>query len=291
MRHRYLIILALAALCFVGCGNSDKNTEPEWVTRLDEMSSYMQGDTLIDTYFKYNQIINGYEVTGRWRPFNKECEIGPVLMNFRNIETGDEFQYFNPRYRSYDTDNVTYSKGFKGHQKGDIHFFDYAYHGLFECFRKRNQNLFDGHSSPFQFLDIDFDGKDEFIASDYYTGEVGLNYEVYEITENGLERIDYIPLNNISCIDRIDLEKKTITIVSFDGVCDNVEFHFSHKKRRDKITEMPKFYTESASRFDFEKYNDELGCPFVLDSINENVFGSDDHHATYKVCGGKIVKV
>ena len=70
MRYIHLIILALTLLCLVGCENSNKNTEPEWVTRLNEMSSYMQGDTLIDTYFKYNQIINGYEVTGRWRPFN-----------------------------------------------------------------------------------------------------------------------------------------------------------------------------------------------------------------------------
>ena len=202
MRNKKLIILALTSLCLVGCENGKKNTGPEWVTRLNELSSYMQGDTLIDTYFKYNQIINGYEVTGRWRPFNKDSEIGPVLMNFRNIETGGEFQYFNPRYRSYDTDNVTYSKGFKGHQKGDINYFNYTSPDTLDFSKEKNGNPSVEYISSFLFMDVDFDGEDEFIASDYYTGEVGLNYEVYDITDNGLVRIDTISWKGIR--QRID---------------------------------------------------------------------------------------
>ena len=46
-------------------------------------------------------------------------------------------------------------------------------------------------------MDVDFDGKDEFIASDYYTGEVGLYYEVYETTDNGLVRTDTISWEGI----------------------------------------------------------------------------------------------
>jgi len=202
MKYRILIIFALTALCIIGCENGKKNTEPDWVARLNEMSSYMEGDTLIDTYFKYNQIINGYEVTGRWRPFNKECEIGPVLMNFRNIETGFEFQYFNPRYRSYDTDNVIYSKGFKGHQKGDIHYFNYTSPDTLDFSKEKNGNPSVEYISSFLFMDVDFDGEDEFIASDYYTGEVGLNYEVYDITDNGLVRNDSITWERIK--QRID---------------------------------------------------------------------------------------
>jgi len=286
--------LSLCLVCVIalsGCGNSSKDAEPEWVTKLNEISQYMQGDTLIDVYFKYNQLVNGYEVTGRWRPFNKDCETGPVLMNFHNQETGFEFQYFFPFYRSYDTDGVTYGKEFKGHKQGDIHYFNYTSPETLDCLKERNGNSPLGYYSPFQFLDIDFDGKDEFIVSDWYIGEGGNNYAVYAILDNGLKRIDYIPLDRLSCVDRIDLKERTITIVCFDGTCDIAEFYFSCKNRKDKITEIPRFYTGCANRFDFEKYNDELGCPFVLDSIKEDLNKVEGHHAIYEINGNKIIRV
>ena len=57
---------------------------PQWAKRLNEipLPKYMQGDSLIDVYFKYNQLVNGYEVTARWRTFGKDVETGSVLLNF-----------------------------------------------------------------------------------------------------------------------------------------------------------------------------------------------------------------
>ena len=285
-----LTLFLVCVMALSGCRNSSK-AEPEWVVKLNEISQYMQGDTLIDVYFKYNQIVNGYEVTGRWRPFSKDCEVGPVLMNFHNPESGFEFQYSSPTYRSYDTDKVTYGKGFKGHKKGDIHYFNYTSPDTLDGFKERNGNSPLGFYSPFQFLDIDFDGKDEFIVSDWNIGQCGNNYAVYAILNKGLKRIDFIPLDRLTSLDRIDLTERTITIVSFDGACDIAEFHFSYKKRKDKITEIPMFYTGCANGFDFEKYNNELGCPYVLDSIKEDVLEVEERHATYEVGENKIIRL
>ena len=291
MRNNIALLFCFVAFFLVGCSKSNKNGEPEWVMKLNEFQVFTECDTLIDVYFKYNQLVNEYEVTGRWRPFNKDSEIGPVLMNFHNQKTGYEFQYFFPTYRSYDTDKITYRKGFKGHRKGDIHYFNYTSPDTLDLFKERNDNSPLGYYSPFQFLDIDFDGKDEFIVSNWYIGQGGNNYTVFDILENGLKRIDYIPLDRLTCVDKIDLKKKTITMVKFDGACDNAEFYFSYKKRIDRITDIPKFHTESASRFDFEKYNDELGCPFVLDSMKEDLNEVECYHAFYHVCGSEIIKV
>ena len=123
-------------------------------------------------------------------------------MNFRNIETGGEFQYFNPRYCSYETDKVTYAKGFKGHKYGYIHYFNYTSPDTFNYIKGENDDSPVVYISSFLFMDVDFDGKDEFITSDYYTGEVGINYEVYDITDNGLVRTDTISWNGIR--QRID---------------------------------------------------------------------------------------
>lgn len=265
---------------------------PEWINRLNEitMPKYMQGDSLIDVYFAYNQTVNGYEVTGRWRPFNKMSETGPVLLNFRHTETGKEYQYYNEKYHSYDTDKVSFGKAFMGLQKGDVHYFHYTSPDTFDIFKKENGNSPLGYYSPLQFLDIDFDGKDELLINDWYQGQAGNSYEVFKMTKRGLKKVDYMPLDRLTNMDRIDLKNKTITIVDFDGASDNATFYFSYKKRKDRITTVPKFYSECVIKFDYQKYNSGLGAPFTLDSITESVDRDASLKVVYKVRGSIIEK-
>lgn len=272
------------------CG--EDNRLPEWAYRLNEipMPAFMQGDSLIDVYFAYKQTVNGYEVTGRWRSFNKMSETGPVLLNFRHTETGKEYQYYSEKYHSYDTDKVTFGKSFMGHQKGDVHYFHYTSSDTLDSFKMENSNSPLGYYSPFQFLDIDFDGKDELLINDWYQGQAGNSYEVFKMTNKGLKKVDYMPLDRLTSMDRIDLKNKTITIVDFDGASDNASFFFSHKKRVDKITDVPDFYSDCAKRFDLKKYNNELGAPFVLDSIEEYAEGDTKHRISYSVSGNALVK-
>lgn len=254
----------------VSC-TSNKETGPQWVERLNEipLPDYMQGDSIINVYFKYNQTVKGYEVTGRWMPYGKNIETGDVVLNFHHQETGNEFQYFGKKYNSFDTDEITFAKDFKGHQNGDIHYFNYTSPDTIDQFKEYNDNSPIGYYSSFQFFDIDFDGNDELLISDMYKGQAGNNYSVYKLTKNGLQELTYMPLDRLTNMDKIDLKNKTITIVEDDGADDEAEFYFSFKKRQVAIKDVPMFYSITASSFDFDKYNKELGSPFVLDSIKE----------------------
>ncbi len=129
---RILNILLIGGLMLVGaCQSKQQMIEdagtvltddnlPQWAKRLNEipLPEYMQGDSLIDVYFKYNQLVNGYEVTARWRTFGKDLETGSVLLNFYHKKTGKEFQYFRKVYNSYDTDNVFFCQRIQGASQG-----------------------------------------------------------------------------------------------------------------------------------------------------------------------------
>lgn len=285
----------MIALClgwiFSRSSKKESDSTPQWVERLNEITlpDNMQGDSLINVYFKYNQIVKGYEVTGRWMPYGKDSETGDVVINFYNKETGNEFQYYGEKYNSFDTDDITFSKDFKGHQNGDIHYFNYTSPDTIDQYKAYTESPI-GYYSSFQFLDIDFDGNDELLISDMCKGQAGNNYDVYKITENGLQKLSYIPLDKLTNVDKIDLDNKTIAIVLNDGAYDEAEFYFSHKKRQEAIKDVPKFISASASYFDFDKYNKELGSPFVLDSIKEYLKTDAERCVTYKVIGSRLEK-
>lgn len=251
-----------------------------------------QKDNRIDVYIKYNQTVNGYEVTGRWRPFDEKAETGEMLLKFRNVKTDAEYIYESNLYHSFDTDKVTFDKDFKGHRNGDTLSFDYTRPETDDPFKEVNGNSPLGYYSPFQFLDIDFDEKDELLISDWCQGQAGNSYEVFKLTEKGLHRLDYEPLFRLTNIDRIDIKKKTITIVDFHGASDEATFYYSHKVRKDSITEVPDFYSDCTRNYSFDVYNFDLGVPFALDSIMERVEreSNGELRASYRTEGGKIVR-
>lgn len=288
MKHNLLPIFILSIISLVGCQNKNNNsfkdpdTTPNWFEELKDFtipSKYVLGDSinndsLIHVYFKYKQLINGYEVTGKWFPYDKYSETGFVLMYFKNEETGFKMGYIEPKYSSYDIDKIMLAKDFIGHQNDSIYLLDYTSPDTTDYFKDINGYSPISFYSPFQFLDVDFDGTDELLISDWGQTQAGNHYDVIKILDNNdTEKLDYMPLDRLTNVDRINLKNKTITIVDFDGAADYAEFYFSCKKRTNKITERPEFYSDCAKEFDFEKYNSELGCPFVLDSIKDRKDG------------------
>lgn len=297
-----VIIIAIVLFCTgwtVRCSSNkepvatpSQDSLPQWVESLNEipLPNYMQRDPLINVYFKYNQLVNGYEVTARWMPFDTRTETGTVIMNFLNKETGKEFQYYGEKYHSFDTDGITFAEDFKGHKNGDVYYFNYTSPDTIDSFKESNGNSPLGYYTSFQFLDIDFDGKDELFVSDMYQGRGGNNYTAYKLVDKELMELDYIPLDRLTNADRIDLKNRAITIVDNDGAYDYAEFCFSFKERKTRIEHLPNFYSTCASNFDYDKYNKELGSPFALESIREYAKTNAEHRSFYKVSGNSVIR-
>lgn len=225
----------------------------------------------INVYMKYKTPVNGYIVTARWMPFDAQSETGYIVLNFRHPKSGRNFQYINTeKYNNYNTDQITFAKDFTGHHNGDLHLLDYpaptqsaddsyptdATHPL-------------GYRTPFQFYDIDFDGTNEFLLSDWGRYRGGNQYKAYEIGPHGLKEIDYLPLNQLMNDTEIDRKKRIITLHSQDGAYDACTLYFS--KARKKATahpaQLPELPTWSG-RSILKEYAQSTHHPFRLDSIH-----------------------
>lgn len=281
------ILLLTTLLLFAydsNCGRGDrsdcdvKNSAlAEWIERLNRipLPDNIRKDSLINVYFKYNRPINGYEVTARWMPFDSTSETGYVVMNFRNLKNGSSFQYVNfEKYNSFNTDEVAFAVNFKGHRNGDVYYFDYPAPETELC-----DGLYQfGYTTPFQLLDVDFDGDKELLISDWARARGGNHYDVYNIRKSGLELITYTPLDLLTTDARINPGKKNITLSYEDGAFFNAEFFFSKKNPGQNKAEKPVLPKEYESLIP-ERYVTLNDSPFRLDSVR--IYCNDSPH-TYK---------
>lgn len=170
----------------------------------------------------YDKPIEGYEVTADWQPFEvKDCETGYITINFRDISTGKEFQYINrEKFSSYHTDLITSAENFDCYKDGEVYHIEYATKpNSFE------ESPIDYHL-PFQFYDVDFDGEKELLINDYYQGQQGNNYEVFEITDSGLEAKKYRPFNDVDNMMKFDSQNKIITFYTHSGAFFSCSMYF-----------------------------------------------------------------
>ena len=178
----------------------------------------------LTVYIKYDKPINGYQVTGEFFPFSDQCETGQVTLRFKSISGGHDFVYSN--VGAYEDNNKKFPAKFTGYNickyifadestrfhDGDTLVFHYNKEpGIFE-----DSPLY--YYAEFQFFDVDFDGKDEFLVSDYYRGKGGNDYEVYEITLKGLNKKAFKPFDRITNVTVFDAKRRIITDVTHDGL-------------------------------------------------------------------------
>lgn len=255
----------------MNCQGCCVNPDSTWINALNEIEFPVQQDSLLNVYFKYNQIINGYEVTGRWMPFEPQSETGYLIMNFRDTINGNSFQYVNTeKYNSYDIDNITFSKDFEGYRNGDVYYFDYSFPDANDSNEDFNNSPI-GYRTPFQFLDVNFDGEKELLINDWGRYQGGNHYAVYQITTDGLLLMDYPPFNRINNSTEFNAETKQIRLQEFDGVFDYSVVVFSNSATRITNRAIPTRLTNTTSGYILEEYYQQKQTDFRLDSIYQYV--------------------
>ena len=204
--HKIIPLLTII-LFAVSCTKQIDTTKPykvssnaSWVQELKQRNPLKDSTNITSVYFRYDTIVNGYEVSGIFYPIYQEdykndswggwsSESG-VYMVFHNVQTGNEFTLNKMGKWISDNDNSEYfmssnildifSNSFKGFGKDDAYIF--KYHDEQTC--SENPLLLD---ADFQFADVDFDGKDELVICNHGGGPRGCNsFDLYDITADGL---------------------------------------------------------------------------------------------------------
>lgn len=273
----------------MNCQGCSVNPDSAWINALNEIEFPVQQDGLLNVYFKYNQIINGYEVTGRWMPFEPHSETGYLIMNFRDTINGNSFQYVNTeKYNSYDTDNITFSTDFKGYRNGDVYYFDYSFPDANDSNADFNNSPI-RYRTPFQFLDVNFDGGKELLINDWGRYQGGNRYAVYKITTDGLLLMDYPPFNRINNSTEFNAETKQVRLQEFDGVFDYSVVVFSNSATRITNRAIPTRLANTTSGYILKEYYQQKQTDFRLDSIYQYV--NQDSVYVYGVVGNRLALI
>lgn len=202
---------------------SSKN---DWVRELKQKNPNKDSVSL---YFKFDTIINNYEVSGIFYPRccnieelrNRSFDGYAVIYYFHNTLTDKTYTYTS--YRE------TFSRGYEGDNLRRLQFMDnpdnyhngdaYLFHYSLERWEANDVLL---PYPEYQFYDADFDGEDDLVISHIGTGPLGATYyDIYKFTDNGLVCI--APVSDIQHgfgidhLTRFDPAKKTITCYHWGG--------------------------------------------------------------------------
>ena len=216
---RRLIPLLLIALS--SCTHTNN-----WVQELKNKNPLKDSTNYISVYFRFDTIINDFEVSGILYPFYSEqygwsmYENG-VRLFFHSCNTDKEYIWtdfdetchsFKNTFMSKNVFDIVTAQDFHGFKNGDSFMFKY---NMQQSVEPQNPLL---PNAEYQFYNIDFDGKDELLLNYYHGGPKGCSMaEIYEITDTALVLKYPIGSDERFFIDEntiIDTDDKTITEVN-----------------------------------------------------------------------------
>lgn len=228
--------ILLATICLQSCCTKQaQNDVPikvsskvQWVHDLQQKNPLKDSANYTSVYFRFDTIINNYEVSGvlypRCNEENRwEAHESGVRLFFHSLQTGKEYIWTNmdypdedykPYFMSINVVNIIYDKRFKGFKNGDAYIFHY---------NTTIDTTSDNSLLPYaeyQFYDANFDGKDELMLG-YYTGgpHGSPGFDMYDITDSGFaikNEVDgeFFSIDNSTKFDSIN---KIITCTLYDG--------------------------------------------------------------------------
>ena len=185
-------------------------------------------EPLLKVTLVYDGLVNEYHVAGDFYPFTPTSETGQVELRLAPVYGGNTlffsnvncFEKGNPEYPLKFTGrniaDYVFSESFSGFHNGDTlicHYYDTKCPSF-------DSPLF--YDAEFLFFDVDFDGEDEFLINDYYRGQCGNHYTVYEISGNGFVLKDEYPFNYLTNETVFYPERKQIDIRDDEGNFESV---------------------------------------------------------------------
>ena len=219
-----------------------------------------------NVYFKYNQTVDNYAVTCRFIPFDKDTETGYLVAKFQR---GDTCFYYTDEVRTnYHLDNI------RDWHPNDVYEFEYISPTYSDYWKKYNPNSPLGYYTPFQFVDIDFDGEKELLINDFYRGQMGNYYIPYRVEKSSIVRIpNILPYSMLDNETEFDYSNKRLIVKTFSGSHYYAKFWFAKQNKAESHIKSVSDFRDSTTKNIVDEYMKHPNI-FSLDSITEKVADS-----------------
>ena len=146
MYFRKLIFVLAIVLIATACTKQSRNDVPEkvdsdakWVQELVEKNPLKDSINITSVYFRFDTIINDFEVNGIFYPsyfpeYGWDAHENGVYLYFHSLNTGKEYCYttwdntcgcFSSYFMSINITNIVCDKPFDGFKNGDAYIFRY----------------------------------------------------------------------------------------------------------------------------------------------------------------------
>ncbi len=220
-------------------------------------------------FISYNQKVNGYKVNVMWFPFDIQyIDQSPAILHFQNDTSG--FYIYNPSFLEtgvYDKKNSL--------KEGDTIYVNYTPKESSEY--AEDFGYLADNNIPFFFQDVDFDGEDELLITNWQCGSKGSStYDVYKVNQYYEYRLDMIKLTDAPFYKmengqtEFDPKEETIKLhLSFSAF--EYAIHTYKKVKQDKIE-----WTEPEDSYKFELVRVDIHNQYT-DSKEHKVYIKDGY--------------
>lgn len=246
-----------------------QENEANWIGHLmsvdlSEFSSDINDS--LNVFIRFDTEVNGYTVTCRFMPFGNDTETGFAVLNFRD-DNSDLF-LFSDKTCFYHTLAMS-GTGIKWRNM-DTYEFNYIEPEDTESHPVNEKHPF-GYYTPFQFVDVDFDGEKEMMLNDLAMYREGNGYRPYKIKGNRFAPFDIFPYNSIVNSTEFDFKNRTMRSYTHYHADFEEYVYFSLPREKEwRITDLPELHSSS---YDYSTKEDILNSQILaIDSIKEYYF-------------------
>ena len=175
-----------------------------WIEALNRIPIDVKPSKIKYNLYYRMRLPEDFDVTVRyvWREDWENVEGGVrnvVVANFRDCRTGKDYLYKDTHW-GFSKGNVL--PGGEDEKDGDVHYFNYEW---------PNEPYEINDRAAFQFMDVDFDGTKELLASEGDFSREGNAQRIYRLKDGRVVPADDLPFSCVRALTtKFDAEKKTV---------------------------------------------------------------------------------